>query len=824
MSHSLGIELPLSSGTIQTLQRQRLDILSSRNDNGNGNNNVHEFGGDNMNDSDKEDEERSFLSPNDDDMIGSGIEEEDRAIMPFRPSDDEDDDDNASANSDNDKNDDDDDSIVSLSPPPTMPILRLDLEKLCGYQPSTDEERMRLTNEIRAVLLGPNHDKIKSQVPVVDENQNKNENGDTTDAAKTSENNDSDRKEEQEQDQKKEDVNVEDEYVALDFIVRSRELFEAGIARHDTTKDKNFRQDDNDDNGQCNVQRQQNDMVSVPYPEFLPIYQHETQSSMLQSTQQLWKKILRPHDIDVVQQILNLLTSCSRDLIWKYQMDVEIRNISRLEQRRYEDQEAQRQIRIWRRETRPKELAKLYDVRETFELRLHTSRSKYDMYVKERDIRVQRELRRRRENGSGTGGIAGLDWDGKITFAFDEDNVDDVVQSMIQEQRRRELGDFLESEEDDGYHHNLDNDNDDESDSMDSLSDGDSLEESSHSHSDNKPSQSSSLLPLEKTVSSLDEQQSQLPTPPVLPITSKSDRKKRRAAAAAKRQRKKLLSQKEIAMAADLRAKVEAAHAEEKYVRNMLISTDEKFAHATVLNLEQQLEKVDELIETLQEEEWKDEEEGLMDDDNYDDSNDDKSIQEKGQDEPSILNPILAMILSAIPLEHGCDSNEHFSSLKRKHESILTEWRNKFGRLPPMNMDAAMEDEERKEPITSIDDKEQVAWDSEEDDVGADGEDSRISSQFNKLSFGGSKTEMALPSSSMPLPSQPSTTAFSVPDDWEDTVADDDWDVFFQPQDTLTHAAGIDNDMPSSRSPKQLSSKVPQESSKPSLRPGGRRR
>ena len=33
-----------------------------------------------------------------------------------------------------------------------------------------------------------------------------------------------------------------------------------------------------------------------------------------------------------------------------------------------------------------------------------------------------------------------------------------------------------------------------------------------------------------------------------------------------------------------------------------------------MLNLEKQLEKVDELLETLQEEEWKDEEDGLLDD------------------------------------------------------------------------------------------------------------------------------------------------------------------------------------------------------------------
>ena len=51
-------------------------------------------------------------------------------------------------------------------------------------------------------------------------------------------------------------------------------------------------------------------------------------------------------------------------------------------------------VGVWRRETRPAELAKLYDVRETFVIRLDGARGKLRGFEEEREVRVQRELRR----------------------------------------------------------------------------------------------------------------------------------------------------------------------------------------------------------------------------------------------------------------------------------------------------------------------------------------------------------------------------------------------------------------------------------------------
>jgi hypothetical protein len=80
--------------------------------------------------------------------------------------------------------------------------------------------------------------------------------------------------------------------------------------------------------------------------------------------------------------------------------------------RKNEERLRNRQLRKLRIETRPAELAKLYDARKSFELRLRTSKEKYVIFIKGREVRVQRELQRRAESGRVL--VAWQDWIGTL--------------------------------------------------------------------------------------------------------------------------------------------------------------------------------------------------------------------------------------------------------------------------------------------------------------------------------------------------------------------------------------------------------------------------
>ena len=53
-------------------------------------------------------------------------------------------------NDDNDQSTDSDD--LSMSPPPTLPVLIIDLEALCGVTPTTLEEHEELTDQVKTAL------------------------------------------------------------------------------------------------------------------------------------------------------------------------------------------------------------------------------------------------------------------------------------------------------------------------------------------------------------------------------------------------------------------------------------------------------------------------------------------------------------------------------------------------------------------------------------------------------------------------------------------------------------------------------------------------
>jgi hypothetical protein len=651
----LGLQIKLPGGTNEFIGKTRNNFTSRKND---ATQREKEFFDSDDDSSSPSDIERSHHDINNGDIL-----DEDREIMPFSPTEHHVDDDveeqeeeEKSMFSDDDDYDNLDD--ISLSPPSNLPVILIDIEKLCGYKPADEDEAAILFQQIRNSLLGPSEEL---------------------------------------------DVSISEDQTAFEYIERSNQLFEERIARHGTDHSIPSNKD-------CSL-------LPVNYPEFLPLKQDDGTLSLV-STARLWKSILYPHPIKVVQNLLTLLSDCSRDIIWKYHMCLEIRNIAKDEKRWKDKRQRRDQLRRWRLEKRPAELEKLYDAREMFQIRLATSQAKYNAYCQERDLRVQNELRRRAEKGRGSGGIAGLDWDTRVTFGFGDD-VDDVVSKMMQERLE------LDNDDNDGDQQSS---HDEGVDSFDKIVDSEIDEED-----DDRP------LPITLDTVSGDQNFS---------IASSKERERRRLARSIRKKKKTYKKSKSKEEDRDLRKKIEQAYLEEASVREMYITPDERMAHSVVLHLQSQIEKIDRLLEALQEEQWQDEEEGVLD---FHPSDDDEKCDHKN---PSILDPILAMILSAHFIDESIPIDQHYKNLELQHREIISEWKKEFGRLPYM---PTGNNQQKIDEILKEDDR---MWEQAQEDIKV---------QLNDLAI--SKGSEASQNESIAV-----KTNF-VPDNWDDLESEDDgWD------------------------------------------------
>ncbi|GAX26924.1 hypothetical protein FisN_9Lh224 [Fistulifera solaris] len=136
----------------------------------------------------------------------------------------------------------------------------------------------------------------------------------------------------------------------------------------------------------------------------------------------------------------------------------------------------------------------------------------------------------------------------------------------------------------------------------------------------------------------------------------------------------------------------------------LFTTTELRRAQAASTVLREKLKNIDELLETLQDEEWaaeeeeEDEEEGEVEDVTPD-------VNEFG-----LLDQILAMILGATDLS----SHEVF----REHADIVQDWKAYFGRLPPSSVDSNKKTAPHKDPTEwkqtlGIVDNFETDWDSE---------------------------------------------------------------------------------------------------------------
>mmetsp|Transcript_25258 Transcript_25258/g.28874 ORF Transcript_25258/g.28874 Transcript_25258/m.28874 type:complete len:257 (+) Transcript_25258:1605-2375(+) len=180
----------------------------------------------------------------------------------------------------------------------------------------------------------------------------------------------------------------------------------------------------------------------------------------------------------------------------------------------------------------------------------------------------------------------------------------------------------------------------------------------------------------------------------------------------------------------------------------MCISTDEKLAMVMVKNMEERLEKVDELLDDLQMEAWQDEEDGVLDEDS---SDEDENIADENDGEMTLLDRILAMILGATPPSTKDSDHEHFNFLKEEHESIVQFWKDAFGRLPKLEQNSPSKSSQQKSNEEVMETQDIGHWDDDDfDDIKTPMESMNHKAPFT-LNLGG-----------------------PVPDDWEDEADCDD--------------------------------------------------
>jgi hypothetical protein len=505
---------------------------------------------------------------------------------------------------------------VPLDPPPSsMPLVLVDLEMLCGVIPYDEEEKQEIVTQLMEMLLGSVHE------------------------------------EEDDNDQEHEDSNkpqpskdlTKGDGLSLDFDERVVELFESGAARHVDSmmpaaiacahEEKKVANESTDSAGRESVYP----FTLIPYPEFLS----SEASPSSRSTVRLWKLLNNTHESPLLTRLFTHLRNTSRSLIWKADMYQELCSLAKQEYKAQILREQMAEYNQWKESVRKERLEKLYDVRDTFTLRIDVARRKHESFVEERELRVERELKRR-----------------------------GLYQYRITSQKHTEdnMNDGEENYDDDGWGGAV-NEEEIFGDEMDDFDEGIQDEGDEWSPLGLKIAINTPEDSMEAVRKAKEEQQNNSNLKQLEPITH-SDNQNRKS-----ERRQKLKDQTSGANYSFFEKK-EAA------IREALKTNDERIAEAVLANLEGKLQNVDELLETLQEEEWADEEE----DENSQPCVDNGMQMNEEAGEPSdmtLLDQILAMILGALPKESAVDDKEHFAFVKNEHASIISSWKETFGRLPP---------------------------------------------------------------------------------------------------------------------------------------------
>ena len=625
---------------------------------------------------------------------------------------------------------------ISLNPPPqSTPYVLVNLQELCGYTPDSDEEKLILVDQMMEALLG-----------------NKDHEDDARDdgcGRKAEEDNG----EENEEDKGNNGAStvVLGDGLSLDFDERMSELFDSGAAFHvDSTfpiamsclgceSEKTSKHNDDDDDkkittaesgGSATTKKKEvSPYAVIPYPEFLSSTSTSISSTTLQqptaittrSTVRLWKLLYTtPTCITTHPQIHPLLTklfthlrNTSRSLLWKADMHTELCHLSKSEYTNNLHRTQANEYKVWKESVRKERLDKLYDVRDTFMVRVDVAKKRYGMLVEEREGRVEKELGRR-----------GLLGDEIRSSGVQQHASSEVEQREEDRYDNNDLNNNDDAEEDDGWGGTIcEDDILGEETSIGRRQFEATIQEDYDEDNEEGNGRDEEWAPLETNVNPLgmniavdgitandittntepERDEPKSVTKPISnnklePISHDDNNKRKSDRMQKKRDRMTPSSSSSPSSSTTMQQSSEWLLKEQESIRDMLKTNDERIAEATLLKLEERLKTVDDLLESLQEEEWADEEEdeegGHGNSFAFGSEEDGKEQAGFGPTRPNpfeatLLDQILAMILGGLPKEKDASgkdvktSEEHYRYIRDEHKSIVKEWLEVFGRMPP---------------------------------------------------------------------------------------------------------------------------------------------
>lgn len=369
--------------------------------------------------------------------------------------------------------------------------------------------------------------------------------------------------------------------------------------------------------------------LRVDYPEFLC-----TPDGRIVTTARVWKKFFREHKIPVVNRILNHLKRCNRPLLWKSDMCDALLDLAKRE----DTARREAQLEKWRSVDRKVQLDRLYQVRETFHHRLEMATIALEKLEDDRDRQVARQPGR---------GLQGLDLTSNM-FAADEHwkHADSLLgaegdeSDSVDEDEASCEGHVVEAIVDDGF-------------------EGPQIAKQENTEVVDDPVHTENGI-----------------------RGTASRNANRRRSRGSRRHRECL---ENAARQALEKKTIDEALADQERLLEQFTSEELLKAQAIVQSLQVRMQQVDDLLESLQDEEWADEEDGFKPSKNNKETHE-QCGSHTGQ-ELSLLDQILAMILGALspPFESDAtqETDEHyFRYLRSEHEEVLVDWRNHFGRLP----------------------------------------------------------------------------------------------------------------------------------------------
>ena len=441
---------------------------------------------------------------------------------------------------------------------------------------------------------------------------------------------------------------------------RLSDLFDNGIARHADSSTVTIGQDLETNGCLCDFQ-----FIAIHYPASIADSDPEQDNQLVNernATARVWKRLLKLHDISVANRLFEHLRNCSRPLSWKREMRQELECLVREEHRTFVQSQYAVELNHWKRGGRKERLEKLYDVREVFEHRIREAELRRDQQVQAREVLVQKEIQRQRLlAGSSVMGLEAFDLETTL-FSFPDQTNFNML--SLRDDALPLVG---EDDEEEALMSDYD---------VESIQSTASSDFSKHSHEQDG----------EEAHRNESKRSEDVPD-----HASKLDARRRKRDARRVQQRRLRETAREEAE----KAKLEEARALEENIRQSSPLTHQvNSAIAIVESLKDRLQRVDDLLERLQEEEWAQEEnEEVLDvrDANVALSKDCDDITDRN--EFSLLDDVLAMILGAIPppLSAKDDSTKdpntcianHVRWLEKEHHDITREWKAQFGRLPP---------------------------------------------------------------------------------------------------------------------------------------------